>query len=410
MVDLYIRENDEPAHRRWFDTDLISIGRLAENTLVLNNDQVSRRHAVLERYDTGWVVIDRGSNNGTFLDGSRVAAEEPTRIEPGALLRIGPFAISFASPPVEDLLPDPSGDDPTIAGPEASGGPSPAAILDELNATYAALTERPAPERMAELQARLGQHRANLGDQRFAELLHELMARIAPDHTATTAADHRPSVTEELYVAGHRTLAQLSAELLGTSESFGSVEEVTRFGELLVVFVKAASTWIERCSGVRSSVVESFGTELARMRGDHDPIDTIHTANEVARFALDWRDATKRGDDVAGKLANIFRTFVAQHAAVLRGAREAAEAVMLALSPAAVERRARANASWLGAATIGGAKASPLWTTFANEWSRLSEPGRIELEFVGPKMKEAFRRMDAAQEMPSSNELTDSQA
>lgn len=396
MVDIYVRENDQPVQRHRLDQQVISIGRLAENSLVLSSDQVSRRHALLEHDGERWLIVDRGSNNGTFVDGQRLSPEAPTPLPPNAAIRIGPFLLAVDAPPAEDVLPDPYSDDPTIlGGPEPSGAATPSTILAELQSAYAAALELPEASRAETLTARLLAHRTQLGDRAFADLLHELIGRVVPEQSATHI-ESSPAIGEELYVAGHRVLAELSKELLGGGTSFTSAAEIEHFGQLLTTFVRSAATWIERCSTLRSDVVESFGTQLARLRGDHDPIDTIHTANEVARFALDWRDPDKSGSEVATRLGEIFRSFAEQQEAVLRGAREAAEAVMLALSPASAERRARADASWLGAAGITHAKRSALWQAFAQEWARLSEPGRLQAEFVGPKMKEAFRRMDDA--------------
>lgn len=48
--------------------DIVSIGRDAQNTIVVDSDSVSRRHAVLEVSKSGWVLRDLGSTNGTYLN------------------------------------------------------------------------------------------------------------------------------------------------------------------------------------------------------------------------------------------------------------------------------------------------------------------------------------------------------
>jgi pSer/pThr/pTyr-binding forkhead associated (FHA) protein len=65
----------------------VLIGRAPECTLVLDDDFASARHARLFPKDGGWLVEDLGSTNGTFLGGVRVG--EPTRVEPGAPVRVG---------------------------------------------------------------------------------------------------------------------------------------------------------------------------------------------------------------------------------------------------------------------------------------------------------------------------------
>ncbi len=66
----------------------LSIGRADENDIVLSGDTTaSRRHAVLERIDSGWRIRDLGSSNGTFVNGVRVGTQ--MRINPGDSITIG---------------------------------------------------------------------------------------------------------------------------------------------------------------------------------------------------------------------------------------------------------------------------------------------------------------------------------
>jgi pSer/pThr/pTyr-binding forkhead associated (FHA) protein len=52
----------------------VKIGRAADNDIVLNNEQtVSRHHAELRATDDGWTICDLGSQNGTHVNGTRLA-------------------------------------------------------------------------------------------------------------------------------------------------------------------------------------------------------------------------------------------------------------------------------------------------------------------------------------------------
>jgi hypothetical protein len=65
----------------------LSIGRAAENALVLDDDYVSNRHARLFPHEGAWVVEDLGSTNGTYLDRTRLTA--PMVVPVGTPVRIG---------------------------------------------------------------------------------------------------------------------------------------------------------------------------------------------------------------------------------------------------------------------------------------------------------------------------------
>ncbi len=64
----------------------ITVGRLPDNDVVLDDLLVSRHHAVLECVGGTWRVRDAGSANGTYLNGQRVAAAE---LVEGDLIGIG---------------------------------------------------------------------------------------------------------------------------------------------------------------------------------------------------------------------------------------------------------------------------------------------------------------------------------
>ena len=55
------------------DQDSAVVGREPTCDLVVEHGSVSRKHAILERRDGGWFVVDQGSANGTFLDSVRIA-------------------------------------------------------------------------------------------------------------------------------------------------------------------------------------------------------------------------------------------------------------------------------------------------------------------------------------------------
>jgi hypothetical protein len=69
-----------------------SVGRSQENDIVINDPNVSRRHAKISRADNGFVVEDLGSTNGTLLDGAPIDRE---RIEGGDELTFGQSTARF---------------------------------------------------------------------------------------------------------------------------------------------------------------------------------------------------------------------------------------------------------------------------------------------------------------------------
>lgn len=70
----------------------LTIGRKADNDLVIENLAVSSRHARIERLDGAFVIQDVGSTNGIFLDGERVTQR---RLKHGDQILIGKHCLVF---------------------------------------------------------------------------------------------------------------------------------------------------------------------------------------------------------------------------------------------------------------------------------------------------------------------------
>lgn len=72
------------------------LGRSSEADLQLTDRAVSRRHAALERAGGEWNLADLGSRHGTFLNGNRLEANEPSGLADGDQIRIGPWLFKVA--------------------------------------------------------------------------------------------------------------------------------------------------------------------------------------------------------------------------------------------------------------------------------------------------------------------------
>ncbi len=57
---------------------------------------VSRRHATIQWVEGGYVIVDRHSSNGTWLDGVRLVAGYAYQIPPGAAIRFGGLLVQLA--------------------------------------------------------------------------------------------------------------------------------------------------------------------------------------------------------------------------------------------------------------------------------------------------------------------------
>jgi phage tail-like protein len=75
------------------------LGRSADVEIPVNDNQISRRHALFLCEADGVRVVDTGSANGTFLSGARLPAQQPVPLADGAQLRVGQTLIKFVASP-----------------------------------------------------------------------------------------------------------------------------------------------------------------------------------------------------------------------------------------------------------------------------------------------------------------------
>ena len=71
---------------------VVTVGREVDNDMVLQSAQVSRHHATVEFDGQNIILTDRGSSNGTHVNGAKISA--PTIIWPGDLIGFGSYTVT----------------------------------------------------------------------------------------------------------------------------------------------------------------------------------------------------------------------------------------------------------------------------------------------------------------------------
>jgi pSer/pThr/pTyr-binding forkhead associated (FHA) protein len=78
------------------DQTEITIGRMPECDLVLDDQNTSRRHCLIKRTWNGFTAQDLGSKNGVLLNGVRI--EGPQNIKDGDEIQVGGVKLTFIDP------------------------------------------------------------------------------------------------------------------------------------------------------------------------------------------------------------------------------------------------------------------------------------------------------------------------
>jgi two-component system, cell cycle response regulator len=95
LVVIYAADPRVFGSRHVLDDQPVLLGRGAENTLVLEGDSISRRHARIERRGTGYTVVDLQSTNGTYVNDELINGE--CQLRRGDQVKIGDTILKYLS-------------------------------------------------------------------------------------------------------------------------------------------------------------------------------------------------------------------------------------------------------------------------------------------------------------------------
>ncbi len=84
---LIVRRGPQPNQIYELNKDSITIGRDITNEIVINDPEVSRHHCTFVRGPGGYTLEDKGSTNGTFVNGQRLSS--PRQLTPSDMIGLG---------------------------------------------------------------------------------------------------------------------------------------------------------------------------------------------------------------------------------------------------------------------------------------------------------------------------------
>jgi pSer/pThr/pTyr-binding forkhead associated (FHA) protein len=115
QFQLIMRTGPTPGAAFTLEGDQITIGRDSSNGIVINDAEISRRHARLTFQGGKYVLEDLGSTNGTFVNGQRLAG--PRVLKAGEVVSFGEQIVLV----FETVTIDPGA---TMVSPRAAAVPS----------------------------------------------------------------------------------------------------------------------------------------------------------------------------------------------------------------------------------------------------------------------------------------------
>ncbi len=99
MFTIIVTEKGGSQQKIEFDEEVVTVGRVQGNQIVLPRGNVSKKHAKLEYSGGEFRLTDLNSTNGTYINGRRIT--ETTLIKQSDSIYVGEFILSFESSPSE---------------------------------------------------------------------------------------------------------------------------------------------------------------------------------------------------------------------------------------------------------------------------------------------------------------------
>lgn len=90
---LLVQRGPSAGARFLLDTDTVTVGRRPDSDIFLDDITVSRQHATFTRTEHGYVVVDLGSLNGTYVNRDRIDGD--IALSGGDEVQIGKYRLIY---------------------------------------------------------------------------------------------------------------------------------------------------------------------------------------------------------------------------------------------------------------------------------------------------------------------------
>lgn len=104
--------------------DVITVGRVSDNAIRIDDASVSSHHAELFLRDEDYSLKDLHSTNGTQLNGQPVTPDEELQLQHGDTIVFGNISVAYLSEEGADQQPLPQESEPTLAPASSSVTPA----------------------------------------------------------------------------------------------------------------------------------------------------------------------------------------------------------------------------------------------------------------------------------------------
>lgn len=401
---------------RQFDQPRITIGRGPANDVVLTDPSrmVSAKHAEIRAGDSSWVLLDKGSTNGTVLNGVSLTAKQEYALHAGDRVTVGPFQVMFeASQSVQDADAD-RPPELSAPGPLAGAGSSePRKILYLLRRAIADLdgaSDQAVDERLDQVLRRAMQGFDPALAKNVVQSIKGSLTR-SPEVPAAVSAPPQPLPPP--VPQPHRPKMEVSPGLC--EEVVGKIfeglnlpvghDDPDRIAGYITRILQTVFVGLADAVRGRRAFQKEFEVETTRILAwTPNPIKHAENADEIAVLLLNPAVQGLADDQVVGHLHEVFQDLSLHQLGVMAGFRECVRGLLKELDPATLrnpgsEEKGLKGIGLLGGGTVRADAAS--WHRFLEKHRQLTEEEvRVFEQILAPHFAKGYLSVQKTRKRP----------
>lgn len=93
LVIVHGKPSSRLGERFVLDRDRVRVGRDEDNDITIDCDDASRHHASFVRSEGAWWIVDNGSSNGTYLNGTEISSKR--QLTHGDRVKVGSLVFEY---------------------------------------------------------------------------------------------------------------------------------------------------------------------------------------------------------------------------------------------------------------------------------------------------------------------------
>lgn len=382
-------ENVAPVNKEWEEEVIIGRGDASGFRLPDRRKVISSRHAKIIRQENDYVLVDIGSTNGTFLNGTRLQVGTPAPLAAHDEIGIGDYVLEFVPVEAARWSGDENSDATLCVMPEKEASVT---IVERLKTRYAELVEGSTEEREEELVKMLREALSGLNKEQGDEVL-SIVEQAFSEGEGFSA----PPLKHEVSIPSDRSGGAASSPAAHMPESSHVMTGASPMGEREEQVLTMLLDFVLDSIKGRRQFEKELEVEVTRIFGkERNPIKWAETSQELHTYLLESPESKNQFPQVLKELQLVLEDLTLHPVGLMAGFRECVRFFLKQLDPLTLEIEAKHKKKLAGARLLfsGVLGSHPTWEYFKEKHRQLREEEiKTFHRLLGPEFAKGYLRV-----------------